>query len=229
MGPRAAALIFAGCGRIAFEPRVDDAAPVSSSLVRFAMDDAPDGMLRATPDSYSVACAPCPAVRADRIVGAGAYQFDGTQHIELGALAVAPTTVTLWIAPDASLIFGSALSRPLDLTTVRNDLSLAISNTWTFEGTQDDMTLAVVDNFDLRGSWHHLALVDDGSTRSIYRDGAFVTSVPGPWQTSQLPLSVGADLDNGVVAIPFTGGMDDLRFYDHVLSAGEIAAVFAER
>ncbi|MBV8759859.1 MAG: LamG domain-containing protein [Deltaproteobacteria bacterium] len=141
-----------------------------------------------------------------------------------------PYTVTVWLNGVPSATFGSAISKPLDLVTVNDDLSLTISTGgWSFEGTRGGSVASAADMTEVRGAWHHFALLDDRVNRTIYLDGQLKSTAPGPWETSTLPIAIGADLDQGSFSVPFTGTMDDLRFYPRVLDASEIAAVYAER
>jgi hypothetical protein len=71
-------------------------------------------------------------------------------------------------------------------------------------------------------AWTHLAVTYDGSVLALYRDGALVSSalVSGPIVTSNGDLKIGG---NSIWEEPFAGSIDDLRVYDHALTANEIA------
>jgi hypothetical protein len=229
---------LAGCGRLSFDPHSDARNADTNSLtdtdlipdlIRFPMDDRPEiaGVLAAVPAVYAVPCTSCPIATGDHMVGTGAYQFDGTVRVVLGdVLPARPYTVTVWIKPIATSPFAIAISKPYDTTTLLDDLALTVYDTgFSYEGAQGGQIITVSGNGDIRGAWHHVALVFDGSDRSVYLDGAFASSGAGPWETSGLPVAIGADLDVGAFAYPFTGELDDLRFYSRVLTPAEIAGV----
>ena len=166
------------------------------------------------------------------MVGSGGYHFDGSYRVVLGDVlpAAGPYTITVWVDPDPGLPFGSAISEPLDTTTVNNDVSLTINSLSVgFEGTQNDTPTGVDVAIDIRGAWHHIALVFDGFDRQFYLDGSLGRTGMGPWLTGSAPLAIGADLDAGSFAVPYTGDMDNLRIYRRALSQAEISAVFALR
>ena len=73
------------------------------------------------------------------------------------------------------------------------------------------------------GTWSHLATTWDGSTLRLYVNGAQVAArtVAGPLATSTRPLSIGG---NGIWGEYFAGAIDELRLYDHALTAAEIQA-----
>ena len=78
-------------------------------------------------------------------------------------------------------------------------------------------------------NWHHFALAFDGGATSLYLDGALVVPpvAAGAAVYAQDPLHIGCDLNFGLEASLFVGLIDDVRLYDHVLTASEIAALAA--
>ena len=77
------------------------------------------------------------------------------------------------------------------------------------------------------GAWHHLAVVQSGTTGILYVDGVAVTT------NSSLtlnPASLGGTTQNYIGKSQFadpnlTGSVDDFRFYTHALSSSEILAL----
>ena len=71
------------------------------------------------------------------------------------------------------------------------------------------------------GEWAHVAATFDGTTCILYVDGT---------QTGSGSFSLGSDTEAHVIigatqpggALPFDGDLDDVRMYDHVLSAADI-------
>ena len=70
-------------------------------------------------------------------------------------------------------------------------------------------------------TWAHLAATYDGSTLTLYVNGAAVSSAPitGPIATSSQELSIGGD---SVFGQYFAGRIDEVRIYNRALAATEI-------
>jgi hypothetical protein len=101
---------------------------------------------------------------------------------------------------------------------------------WT-SGTKDAATRKA-DFVD--GEWHHFAATVDGNNVTIYRDGVFYDSMVMPGGNNVLtPMSgnyrqrFGQDGD-GSSGAEIEGRFDDLRVYDHTLTAQEVAALVPE-
>jgi hypothetical protein len=77
--------------------------------------------------------------------------------------------------------------------------------------------------------WHHIAVVDDNGVITIYIDGIAetqrVTYTRSPLTVNR--TSIGGIQRAGAGSF-FTGVIDDVRFYDHALTAEEVAAFLAE-
>lgn len=73
----------------------------------------------------------------------------------------------------------------------------------------------------------HVAMTHDGSTLTIYVNGAADNSVgAGLIRTSGAPLFIGARDSLGALAQPFAGLIDEVEVYDRALSGSEILAIF---
>jgi len=72
------------------------------------------------------------------------------------------------------------------------------------------------------GVFRHVALTWDKVNAEAYIDANPVVAVTGALSFTSQDLVIGADLDNNMVAAPFVGLIDDLRFYDRTLSVDEI-------
>ena len=71
------------------------------------------------------------------------------------------------------------------------------------------------------GEWQHLAISCDGTTATLYRDGEQVNS--GGFTLGSMTdagLQFGSGYINGVG--PFNGAIDDVRVYNHALTADEV-------
>jgi len=71
--------------------------------------------------------------------------------------------------------------------------------------------------------WNHLAATWDGATLSQYLNGVLVDSVAfsGPIANTASNLTIG--INSGVWSTAFTGTVDDIRIYNHALTAAEIS------
>jgi glucose/arabinose dehydrogenase/PKD repeat protein len=72
-------------------------------------------------------------------------------------------------------------------------------------------------------TWKHLATTYDGTTWRLYVDGVVVASkaYTNPIPTSSLPLKIGG---NAIWGEWFSGRIDEVRIYDHGLTAAEVQA-----
>lgn len=80
------------------------------------------------------------------------------------------------------------------------------------------------------GVWHQVIGTYNGLLLSIYVDGALVGSIAasGPMSVTGDPLVIGAkNTDARYASDCFSGSIDDVRVYDHGMSAAEVAALFS--
>jgi hypothetical protein len=79
------------------------------------------------------------------------------------------------------------------------------------------------------GSWHHVALVRDGTSNTIYVDGANPSTAisPHPVQLSNaVPMRAGMSACTGIDGTnPYDGDLDELMIFDQALSQQQINAV----
>jgi len=222
----AALAVLCSCGHLAFDP--------DGLVARYAMDDDPSGgRAIASSSAYDGTCSQCPTAGPGRF--GGAYVFAGAQWVDLPALSTAlvgstPYTVTVWVLPGSSANEMTLVAKALSVQTELNAYKLMLG-----QGSYDPRFETATDptggydifdpsSADLRGAWHFLATSWDGATKRLYLDGMVVgTEQPAAVVDSQLPVLLGADLDGGVQDDFLVGALDDLRFYDRVLSDVEIA------
>ena len=75
------------------------------------------------------------------------------------------------------------------------------------------------------GVWHHIAYVRDGSTAYAYTDGELVgTETPSGNPAGQARWSIGQEWDS-TPSDEYQGIVDDVHFYNHPLTEGEIKGV----
>ncbi|HVF47658.1 MAG TPA: LamG-like jellyroll fold domain-containing protein [Pyrinomonadaceae bacterium] len=98
------------------------------------------------------------------------------------------------------------------------------------EHTLGTNLLAAPGNLANSTVWNHLAGSFDGTTKRLYVNGALVATqgVPQPivYDANNVPLTVGADWENGVPAYRFTGDIDEATLYNRALLDSEITAIF---
>lgn len=217
------------CGRIDFDPIAapGDAPAIDSEpgglLLHFAFES--DGLLRdRAPAHHDAVCATtCPVAVAGR-VGTTAASFTSGACLEIADapdLRPVAFTFALWFRPDITGL-ASAFSRAFNGAT---------SGTNTFEAFMDagDIWKVAVNTLSVNvsrdhGAWHHLAGSFDGNTISMYLDGAAAGTprMIGPAMYGPDTVTIGCDVNNGLHSNSVTGVVDDVRLYDHALSASEI-------
>lgn len=211
-----------------------DAAGSDGLVARYKMDTLTNRMVEDALGRHPGLCINdgCPQVTTNgKIVGA--YVFDGVDDIirvesarelETGTAF----TVTAWInlnaaAPPACIInklFGTVNENSWQACTSRDGRLLFHSFG---QGVADSLgaTMQL-----LAQRWYHIALWWNGSTKRIYIDGSRVASKDGVIiEFDDATISLGADLDEGVLLAPLAGQIDDVRIYDRALSETEIIAL----
>ena len=88
-------------------------------------------------------------------------------------------------------------------------------------GYGDDLDVA---NF-WDNNWHFIALTYDGTTANLYADGNLVASGAKSWNLVPGSCYIGEQVNNA--SEYFNGSIDDVRIYNRVLSATEIANLAA--
>jgi hypothetical protein len=227
-----ALLLVAACGRIDFDPIADSAVDTTTGeppglLLHFAFES--DGLLRdRSTGHHDAVCVPsCPVPGVGR-VGAGAA-FDGASCLQIAdAAALRPAMVTfaVWLLPATSGV-QSAFGRPFNGGS---------AGTNTFEAFVEAPSLwkvaintMSVNTTASTGGWHHLAGAFDGATLTMYLDG-LVPAAPrviGAASYSDGNLWIGCDVNNDLRSNFVTGMIDEVRLYDHALTANEVAQIAA--
>ena len=174
----------------------------------------------------------------------GGMSFDGVDdYIEVPAdssLDIAGAiTIAFWIKPDTwdprGMWMTNVLAKRVDgaqhpyqvVLTGDGSLQFAYYSTaWTSVESAD--ALAPV------GEWTHVAFTRDagGTQIQVYKNGALVETLPVPTPGPATMLNGGYGLQMGHAVQPqdnnnnwFDGALDDLRIYDDVLTAPEIADI----
>lgn len=208
-------------------PPSDGAPPDPALIAHWKFDDDPtDGVLDSTGNGHTGTCTACPTL-VTGIEGNG-YRFDPAQdeHVRVDdSLAFrGPFTITAWMYTDNTTQQIAVMSKPFGTGT---------GNSWQLENLDDDRvsfsggsvhSLVSTDSVP-QMTWVHVAGTWDGTTKQLYIDGVLARSGTSQISYDTHDLYLGADENNGSLALPFDGVLDDLRVYSRPLSAQEIAAL----
>lgn len=212
--------------------------PDPSLLAWYSFDD-PDALLvDASGNGRDATCSmqTCPAP-IEGVVGT-AVHFDGASQYamvdhDMWLETMDAVTVTVWVSPDE-------LSTGTWQGIVAKPVGAGDLNSWEigFEGGSPGFITYVTDGSDggcaetpwpRLQTWHHAALVWDGSTIRWYLDGEMLDSTPVVViGFDDHPLMLGADIDFDTVSRFFAGSIDEVRIYDRALSDDEVAALAAD-
>ena len=168
------------------------------------------------------------------IVGAQAGQFNGTStYVTIPRSVTTDFTVTMWVKTTDNaawngaqwwngkgLVDGEVGGGGADWGTALVDGKFVLG----VGSTGGDVTLASSVNIN-DGAWHHLAATRNNTTgaMAVYVDGVLRGSGTGPTGARTFPpaLRIGGRQTGGNF---LAGSLDDVRLYDRVLGADEIAA-----
>jgi hypothetical protein len=200
-----------------------------------------DALVEDAAGEHLATCEPgCPTVVAGRL--ATALEFNTgpqiTQHLDITADGPFSNLVTFsataWIDPTSLTDEACVFSKPY-LGGDANSWQLCINGGalefFTF-GAGGQMRLDTDPILSVDHLWHHVAIVYDGTTKSIWLDGAPLKTADAPHPTVDgHDVIIAGDVDMiatvPMVIAPFIGGLDDIRFYAYGLYPEEVAALAA--
>lgn len=179
----------------------------------------------------------CPPLATEGASGS-ACDFTDAVHLEIdipaGSRLDVPASgadfsLAFWFRPDV-FTFTSSFSRPYGSSTA-NSWEFYFSTTMT--GTRPTWWRVTDDSRDdlhapeltTTGEWHHMAVVVDATAdeATLYFDGVEAGAVAGStFLYDDHPILIGADENDGVRDNHFRGLLDELYFYDRVISEAEI-------
>ncbi len=197
-------------------------------------DDPSDGVLDASGNGNDGVClGPCPV----RDPEAGTYLFDGNQIIAIPGAAFDSDTFTIavWTRPNAR-------SAEIDPIVFTKPVGEDVWNSW---GMHYDLGFGELEFVIGNGAgnsrvtlpmpdtegWHHYAGRYDGSAATLFVDGVEFGTLFTPegfFEVDDSDVYIGGDQDGETPPEPrYSGELDDVRYYDRVLSDGEIAELAA--
>jgi hypothetical protein len=223
--------LLAGCDRVFGLVALPDAPNINAGLVAYyPMDELGSSATSCAPDAshdgHDGSCLPGIPPLVSGQIGM-AFGLDGATRIQIptsGALAQ-PTAMTFagWVLfSDVPAVGACPFNRLLGNTN---------SNSWQICAYPDQLVYYYFDGVSPRepasapistSVWHHVALTWDGAQVISYIDAGRFDASAFVLAFDDSPIVLGADLDSGVVTNPVTGAIDDVRFYDRVLTDGEI-------
>jgi hypothetical protein len=227
-----------------------DAAPdanrLGDGLIAWYPLDGPPPAIDLVTGAANAPCAPaqmsCPTLAPGKI--GMAYQFDGMKNwLEISpgaALQPAQLTVAFWAQwkqfPKMGM-YQCPIGKVVT-SSIANDNSWQLCVQTTGPATEawldiSEHTTPPPDSIYapaaiVVGTWYHIALTFDGTTKALYLDGALVASSHpvGPIAYDTGKITIGADiLTNDSIDVPFNGLLDEIRIYDRALSQGELMSL----
>jgi hypothetical protein len=123
---------------------------------------------------------------------------------------------------------GTFIARGLSSSTQRT-LQL-----YTFNNTLQAIVGGVTANTNQAvpgGQWVHLALVNTGTTNTVYMNGAALkTTTNGTFVNTGVDLLIGARRDSSNTSTSYylpSGSIDDVRIYGRALTISEISSIYS--
>jgi uncharacterized repeat protein (TIGR01451 family) len=170
-------------------------------------------------------------INATRVPGesGGALSFNGNAYVDLGNNASmnfnGAVTISAWINPQSIVAANDILSHGYSASPIqavfmhiyqgRYEVGSQISDGAAF------VAAAAVPAGDL-GTFVHLAGVYDGSTWTLYRNGAAVATTPSGAMSTTVNANWAIGARGGGGSQLFNGVIDEVRLYQRALSATEI-------
>ncbi|MBN2132286.1 MAG: hypothetical protein JW741_22485, partial [Sedimentisphaerales bacterium] len=182
--------------------------------------------------TWATAGAPIAGSRAAVFFDSG--NADRIETNQIGILGNAARSVTAWVKPEPvqnnnAVMVGWGLNNPEERFSFRLNAGAADGTLWALrleiQGSRVVAETAVND-----GEWHHVAITHDEGARidevSFYVDGQLDaqsgTGGGGSMNTASTTVVLG-NSGHAPATYGFDGAMDEVRLYDRVLTADEIA------
>lgn len=186
---------------------------------------------------YDASCLSCPMLAVGKVEGALAFNtINATNRLEIEPAPpfshLTEFSVAGWlemtsltdVACPWGKPYGGGNASSWQLCTANGQLEFITEST-------DGSSLVSGDVFHADALWHHVAIVFDGTTKSIWFDGAPVGNAPAsPPAIDDHRVEIGGDVDTisgaPMTRAPFQGALDDLQFFSYALGPDEIQHLF---
>ena len=137
---------------------------------------------------------------------------------------LSPYTISLWLDGEREQLVGG-LAISTGLSAQRWGLSLESKRIYSYNSngtTVDGWPIENYDSANYPSGWHMITIVDDGTTRKFYRNGAYIGS-----HTNTLVNSGGTTLfrigrGGAADASYFNGQIDEVKIYNYARTAEQI-------
>lgn len=157
-----------------------------------------------------------------------AIQFNGTTHeidsVSFDIGAVNHLSMSYWAKYDsASPAWSNTINKNTQIMAMYVDSNNKY-HSFMGNGGSYHTSVTITPAYSDYNQWHLYTGVYDGSYMRLYRDGTEVgsTTETGNFTSSSQPLVLGEDFDTR----EFDGALDDVRFYDNALTAGDITTIY---
>jgi hypothetical protein len=222
------AMVDAAVVAIDAAPPIDAPPPDPTLIAHWKFDDDPaDGSVSdSTGNNHNGVCVPpaCPSLVTGVKGGGYRYNPDLSQFVvvqNINGFNSPAFTIAGWMYTDNTNMQIAVMSKPFGSGT---------GNSWQLENMDDDKVSfsgGSVHSLESNNSvpqmtWTHIAGTWDGTTKRLYINGVLARSGTSQIMFDGNPVYLGADENNGNLALPFDGVLDDLRVYNRVLSAQEL-------
>lgn len=197
--------------------------PVADYVVRYRLDGSDLSLTRNGGDDFRIGKS-CPDAIGSWYDGSGQYENASSDSAKV-AIGTGGLNISFWVNTTTTLF--KAMAGNGDGST-SNDFRVRQNNLgnvqFSIGGVNYSSTGSIND-----GVWHHVSINVSGSggTLEFYIDGSFDSSTSiGTYDIQDSTrLGVGSQGDITFSA-RYIGGLDDFRFYNRVLSASEITALY---
>ena len=186
-------------------------------------------------------------------IGSYCLSFNGTsQYVNLGTLGsigsnISNVSVSAWVFSTQNTVTNNVIGTTNSGTTFAQNLSLQVNQNDVGVLLAGSVRSALIDNTTpliLSGgtnannisinTWHLIVATDNSSTNTIviYVDGVSKAIVyqdqqtPVTYTNFTSPMLIGAFNKAGTINQFFAGNIDDVRIYNRVLSASDVAQLF---
>ncbi len=215
----------------AFDAAIDarpDAPPAAHTIPPGAalwlkLDDDPvDGAVDSA-GMHATTCTSCPALTAGKF--GSAYVFTADRMVVTATADLQPGnafSIAAWIRVDATPASNVVVAcKNVGTLDCSYALLVAPGRQPIYYSSGSSLTQGATAM--ALGTWHHVAITWDGTTKRGYFDGAADGNVAATITSdAALPLSIG-ERDSATSPISFPGAIDDLVFYNRALTPAEVA------
>lgn len=215
-----------------------DAAPVGKTI----LDTKPQGLSRPATNNNAVWLASGTDGGAISVTRSGVMQFTATNSPQItiptnSDLNIAKGSVAFWMRSSGTAGAGSVGAVLTERRTTTGGFALYQLDDGTLRFTANGAATKVQNLFSTASSvgdnrWHHVALSFDLASNavvSIYIDGllsgANRNTNSWAWPTSTV-FSIGRAIDANSSFRKFNGHLDDVRLYNRLLTANEVAQIY---